>query len=47
MRKIGEIEKKYGIDLKVRSDMKLSTYLRKRGYKSLARILEDATNLRR
>jgi len=32
---IGTIEKQYGIDLRVRSDMRLGTYLEKHGIKSL------------
>jgi hypothetical protein len=32
---IGTIEKKYGIDLGVRSDMQLGTYLKREGIKSL------------
>ena len=32
---IGTIEKKYGIDLGVRSDMQLGTYLKKHQIKSL------------
>ena len=37
--KISTIEKKYGVDLGVRSDMKLGNYLEKKGYKSLADML--------
>jgi hypothetical protein len=32
---IGTIEKKYNLDLGVRSDMKLGNYLKENGYKSL------------
>ncbi|MFA7309199.1 MAG: hypothetical protein WC045_04035 [Patescibacteria group bacterium] len=32
---VGTIEKQYGIDLKVRSDMHLDTYLAQQGTKSL------------
>ena len=32
---IGTIEKEYGLDLKVRSDMRLDTYLEKVGIESL------------
>ncbi len=32
---IGTIEKQYGIDLSVRSDMQLGTYLKREGIKSL------------
>ena len=37
---IGTIEKKYNIDLGVRSDMKLSTYLEKQGFDSLSKMLK-------
>ncbi|MBU0569936.1 hypothetical protein KKB40_04105 [Patescibacteria group bacterium] len=37
--KVGTIEKKYGVDLGVRSDMKLGNYLKAKGYGSLARML--------
>ena len=36
---IGTIEKKYGIDLNVRSDMELGNYLKSRGIKSLNDLL--------
>ena len=39
--KIGTIEKKYGIDLGVRSDKKLGEFLREKGYKSLAKMLQE------
>ncbi|MFC1595660.1 hypothetical protein ACFL4D_00030 [Candidatus Margulisiibacteriota bacterium] len=38
--KVGSIEKKYGVDLGVRSDMKLGNYLIKKGYSSLSEMLE-------
>ena len=38
--KVGMIEEKYGVNLKVHSDMRISTYLRTKGYSSLADILE-------
>ena len=38
--KISAIEKKYGVDLGVRSDMKLGNYLKKRGHKSLSDMLQ-------
>lgn len=38
---IGTIEKKYGKDYGVRSDMHLGTYLRKNGYSSLSALLKD------
>ena len=40
--KVGTIEKKYGIDLGVRSDKKLGEFLKERGYKSLADMLRTA-----
>ncbi len=40
--KVSTIEKKYGVDLGVRSDMKLGTYLVKKGYPSLSSMLRDA-----
>lgn len=39
--KMGTIEKKYNVDLGVRSDMKLGKYLESRGYDSLSKMLED------
>lgn len=39
--KVSTIEKKYNLDLKVRSDAKLGNYLKKRGYPSLSKMLED------
>lgn len=38
--KVSTIEKKYGVDLGVRSDMKLGNYLKKKGYKSLSDMLK-------
>ncbi|MEA2097567.1 MAG: hypothetical protein U9P70_00610 [Patescibacteria group bacterium] len=38
--KIYSAEKKYNVDLGVRSDMKLGNYLKKEGYKSLSKMLE-------
>lgn len=38
--KISTIEKKYGVDLGVRSDMQLGNYLKDKGYKSLAEMLK-------
>lgn len=38
--KIGTIEKKYGKDLNVRSDMKLGTFLKEKGYRSLSELLK-------
>jgi hypothetical protein len=39
--KIKTIEKDYGIDLGVRGDMKLGNYLKKKGFKSLSKMLEE------
>lgn len=41
---VGSIEKKYKLDLGVPSDMKLSTFLKRSGYKSLAKLLEDVNS---
>ena len=38
--KIGAIEKKYGVNLGVRSDVKLGNYLKIKGYKSLSDMLK-------
>lgn len=38
--KIETIEKKYGVDLGARADMKLGNYLKKKGYRSLADMLK-------
>ncbi|MCX6717739.1 MAG: hypothetical protein NTU76_03645 [Candidatus Taylorbacteria bacterium] len=40
--KISTIEKKYDVKLGVRSDMKLGTFLEQKGYKSLAKMLQEA-----
>ncbi|MBI2309629.1 hypothetical protein HYU89_01905 [Candidatus Collierbacteria bacterium] len=40
--KVGTIERKYGVDLGVRPDMKLGNYLQKKGYPSLSSMLRDA-----
>ncbi len=39
--KVGTIEKQYGVDLGVRSDMRLGTYLGRKGYKSLSLMLKS------
>lgn len=39
--KISIIEKEYMVDLGVRSDMKFGNYLKKKGYPSLAAMLND------
>ncbi len=38
---VGTIEKKYNIDLGVRSDMKLGTYLQREGIESLNDLIND------
>lgn len=38
--KIGTIEKKYGVNLGVRPDMKLGNFLKRKGYNSLADMLK-------
>ncbi len=38
--KISSIEKKYGVDLGVRGDMKLGNYLTSKGYPSLSKMLK-------
>jgi len=40
--KVATIEKRYGVDLGVRSDMKLGNYLEQKGYPSLSSMLRDA-----
>lgn len=40
--KVATIEKKYDVDLGVRSDMRIGTYLKKKGYPSLASMLRDS-----
>lgn len=40
-KKLIKIEKKYGKDFGVRSDKKLSNYLKEKGYKSLSDLLEN------
>lgn len=40
--KVGTIEKKYGVDLGVRSNMKLGNYLSKKGYPSLSNMLKKS-----
>ncbi len=39
--KMGTIEKKYGRDFGVRSDKKLGSYLRQKGYSSLSKLLRN------
>jgi hypothetical protein len=38
---VKSIEKKYNVNLGVRSDTKLSTFLKSSGYNSLSKLLED------
>lgn len=40
--KMGTIEKKYGKDFGVRSDKRLDTFLKERGYPSLSKLLKNA-----
>ena len=40
--KVSTIEKRYGVDLGVRSDMTVGTYLNKNGYPSLSSMLKNA-----
>lgn len=39
--KIGTIERKYGRDFGVRSDKKLASYLKEKGYSSLNELLKS------
>ena len=39
--KIGTIEKKYGVDLGARSDMRLGNYLKKEGLPSMSKALKS------
>lgn len=41
--KMVTIEKTYGKDFGVRSDMKLGNYLKKAGYPSLSKLLKNAS----
>lgn len=38
--KVGTIEKEYGVDLGVRSDMNIGTFLNKKGFSSLTKLLK-------
>ncbi len=38
---MGKIEKTYGKDFGIRTDMKLETFLKKAGYPSLSKMLSD------
>lgn len=40
--RISTIEKKYGVDLNVRSDMKLGNYLKKEGLPSLSKLVKSS-----
>ena len=39
--KVSTIEKKYSVDLGVRSDMKIGNFLSKKGYPSLSKMLKN------
>ena len=39
---IGTIEKQYGVDFGVRSNMKLGNYLKEKGYPSLSKAVKAA-----
>lgn len=39
--RIGNIEKKYGVDFGVRPDMKLGNYLKKEGLSSMSKALKN------
>lgn len=43
--KIGTIEKQYGVDFDVRANMKLGTYLKKKGYSSLSKALNKTEKI--
>ena len=45
--KISTIEKKYNIDLKVRSDMKLGTYLKREGLPSLSKLVKKKSVIKK
>jgi hypothetical protein len=45
--KIGTIEKIYGKDFGVRSDKKLGTFLKDKGYPSLSKLLRNETKYSR
>ena len=40
--KVATIEKRYNIDLGVRSDAKIGNYLKQKGYPSLSNLLKNA-----
>lgn len=39
--KVGSVEKQYGVDFDVRSDMELGKFLKKNGYPSLSKALNE------
>jgi len=39
--KISTVEKRYGVDLGVRSDMKIGNFLKEKGYPSLSKMLKS------
>lgn len=45
--KVGSVEKRYGIDLRVRSDMKLGKFLEAKGFSSLSKALREANKAQR
>ncbi len=40
--RVGTIEKKYGVDLDARSDMKLGNYLEREGLPSLSKLVKSS-----
>lgn len=45
--KVGHIEKQYGVDFDVRSDMKLGKFLKETGFSSLTKALKEAEKSKR
>ncbi len=45
--KMSTIEKRYGRDFGVRSDMKLGTYLKREGYPSLSKLVSSKRGRRK
>lgn len=41
---VGSIEKEYGVDLEVRSDMKLETLRKRLGDQGIKKLIKDAKN---
>lgn len=44
---IGTVEKKYGIDFGVRSDMKLGKFLKESGFPSLSKALDEVSRIQK